>query len=262
MDVMSLLLAGAVAGTLAGLLGIGGGTIIVPVIVIVLEAEGVSTDVLIKIAVGTSLATIAVSALPSIYIHNRKGAIDWFVFWRLTPWILAGTVIGTITVDLLPGQALYIAFVVFLVIAALHAMTGTVGGRRKLPGLPGMAGVGLINGVISSMMGIGGGVINVPFFSYCSMPVRNAVATAAAIGMPLAMVSTISYAIMGLDESGIPENSIGYINLPAFAGVVSASILFAPLGAKLAHAIPEQALNIFFSLFLFTMAGRMIWPLL
>lgn len=258
---MSLLLAGAIAGMLAGLLGIGGGTIIVPVIVIVLEAKGVSADVLIKIAVGTSLATIAISALPSIYIHHRKGAIQWPVFWQLTPWVLAGTIIGAISVDLLPGRVLYIAFVVFLVIAALRAAIGTVGGRRKLPGLPGMAGIGLANGIVSSMMGIGGGMINVPFFSYCSMPVRNAVATAAAIGMPLAVVSAISYAIMGLDEAGIPENSIGYINLPIFAGVVSASVLFAPLGAKLAHVIPERALNIFFSLFLFAMVVRMVWPL-
>ncbi len=262
MDVTSLLLAGAVAGTLAGLLGIGGGTIIVPVIVIVLGAEGVSADVMIKVAVGTSLATIAVSALPSIYIHHRQGAIEWPVFWQLMPGILLGTVIGAITVDLLPGRVLYIAFVVFLVIAALRAAIGTVGGRRKLPGLQGMVGMGFVNGIISSMMGIGGGVMNVPFFTYCSMPVRNAVATAAAAGMPLAFVSAIIYAIMGLDEFGIPESSIGYINLPSFAGVVSASFLFAPLGAKLTHAIPERALDIFFSLFLLFIAGRMLWPLL
>ena len=261
MDVTGLLLAGAVAGTLAGLFGIGGGTIIVPVIVIALGAEGVSADVGIKIAVGTSLATIAVVALPSIYIHHRQGAIEWSVFWQLMPWILLGAVVGAVIVDLLPGRVLYIVFVVFLVIAALNAAIGTVGGRRNLPGLPGMAGMGLVNGAVSSMMGIGGGVMNVPFFTYCSMPVRNAVATAAATGMPLAFVSAVVYAIVGLDEFGIPENSFGYINLPVFAGIVSAGLLFAPLGARLAHVLPERALEVFFSLFLLVMAGRMVWPL-
>ena len=262
MDIVSLLLAGVTAGMLAGLLGIGGGTIIVPVIVIILDAQSVSADVMIKIAVGTSLATIAVSALPSIYVHHRKGAIEWPVVRRLTPWIMAGAIVGVVIVDLLPGKILHIAFIGFLFIAAIRTLAGTVEGKRQLPGLAGMAGIGLVNGVISSMMGIAGGVINVPFFSYCSMPIRRAVATAATVGMPLALISTVSYAITGQNEAGLPESSIGYINLPIFAGVVSASVLFAPLGARLAHIIPERTLGLLFSLFLLVMAGRMIWSLL
>ena len=262
MEIITLLIAGAIAGTMAGLLGIGGGTIIVPVIALVLETQGISKDVIIKVAVGTSLATIMVTAISSVYAHHRRGAVDWQIFKVLTPWILAGTVVGTIIVDLMPGDVLYVAFIIFLYLAATRLAIGYISGGRSLPRLPGMAMMGTINGIISAMMGIGGGVINVPFFTYCSVPIKRAIATAAAIGLPLATVSAIGFVITGLNETGLPKASLGYINLPIFASVVSASVLFAPLGAKLAHALPERVLNIFFSLFLYIMASSMLWSLL
>lgn len=261
MEIVTLLIAGAIAGTLAGLLGIGGGIIIVPVISLILTAQGVSADVIIKVAVGTSLATIMVTAMSSVYAHNKKGAVDWQIFKVLTPWILLGTVLGTIIVDLMPGKILYVAFIVFLYAAATRLAIGNIVGKHKLPGTPGMAIVGTINGTISAMMGIGGGVINVPFMTYCSVPIKRAIATAASIGLPLAAVSAVGFAITGQNETGIPTASIGYINLPIFASVVSSSILFAPLGARLAHTLPERTLNIFFSIFLYIMASSMAWAL-
>ena len=262
MEIITLLIAGAIAGTLAGLFGIGGGTIIVPVIALVLETQGISTEKIIKIAVGTSLATIMFTAISSVYAHHLRKAVDWQIFKVLTPWILLGTVIGTIIVDIMPGDILYVAFILFLCAAATRLAIGNVKGTRQLPGLTGMATVGTLNGIVSAMMGIGGGVINVPFFTYCSVPIKRAIATAAAIGLPLATVSAIGFVIIGLDETDLPKASLGYINLPIFASVVSASVLFAPLGAKLAHSLPERALNIFFSIFLFVMAGSMAWTLL
>ena len=262
MEIITLLIAGALAGTMAGLFGIGGGTIIVPVIALVLESQGiVSSDKIIKIAVGTSLATIMVTAITSVYAHHRKKAVDWQIFKVLTPWILAGTVVGTIIVDIMPGDILYVAFIVFLYAAATRLAVGNIEGVRQLPGLFGMAVMGLLNGVVSAMMGIGGGVINVPFFTYCSVPIKRAIATAAAIGLPLATVSAIGFVITGLNETDLPPASFGYINLPIFASVVSSSVLFAPLGAKLAHALPERVLNIFFSIFLYIMATSMVWTL-
>ena len=139
---------------------------------------------------------------------------------------------------------------------------GRIQGQRPLPGKAGMAFMGTINGVISAMMGIGGGVINVPFLSYCSVPVKHAIATAAAIGLPLATMAAAGYALMGMDEANIPPGSIGYINIPIFIGVVSASFLFAPLGAKLAHQLPDRALTIFFAAFLFVLASRMAYTLI
>jgi hypothetical protein len=261
LEIITLLIAGALAGTMAGLLGIGGGIIIVPIVSLILEAQGVSTDVVIKVAVGTSLATIMITAVSSVYAHNRKGAVDWGIFKALTPWILLGTVIGTIIVDLMPGEILYVAFIVFLYAAATRLAIGNVEGTHKLPGTPGMAIVGTVNGTVSAMMGIGGGVINVPFLTYCSVPIKRAIATAASIGLPLATVSAIGFSISGHNEPGIPPASIGYVNLPIFASVVASSILFAPLGARLAHALPERTLNISFSIFLFIMASIMAWRL-
>ena len=261
MELIILLAAGALAGTMAGLLGIGGGTIIVPVVALVLESQGVSRDIIIKVAVGTSLATIMVTAISSVYAHHRKGAVDWQVFKIMTPWILGGTVIGTIIVDIMSGNILYIAFIIFLYMAATRLAIGNIEGDRGLPGTTGMASVGTINGIVSAMMGIGGGVINVPFFTYCSVPIKRAIATAAAIGLPLATVSAIGFVITGLNETNLPRASLGYVNLPIFASVVSASFVFAPLGAKLAHALPERVLNIFFSVFLYIMASSMVWTL-
>ena len=261
MEILTLLIAGAIAGTMAGLLGIGGGIIIVPVVSLILEAQGISTDIVIKVAVGTSLATIMVTAISSVYAHNRKGAVDWKIFKALTPWILLGTVAGTIIVDRMPGEILYVAFILFLYAAATRLAIGNVVGHHKLPGTPGMAIVGTINGTVSAMMGIGGGVINVPFLTYCSVPIKRAIATAASIGLPLATISAIGFAITGQNEAGIPAASIGYINMPIFASVVASSIVFAPLGARLAHTLPERTLNIFFSIFLFIMATSMAWRL-
>ena len=261
MEIVTLLVAGAIAGTLAGLLGIGGGIIIVPVVSLILEAQGVSTDIVIKVAVGTSLATIMITAISSVYAHNRKGAVDWDIFKALTPWILLGTVFGTVIVDIMPGEILYIAFIIFLYAAATRLAIGNVIGKHQLPGTAGMAAVGTVNGTVSAMMGIGGGVINVPFLTYCSVPIKRAIATAASIGLPLATVSAIGFSISGQNEQGIPPASIGYINLPIFASVVASSIIFAPLGAKLAHTLPERTLNICFSIFLYIMASIMVWRL-
>ena len=262
MDILILLFAGALAGIMAGLLGIGGGTIIVPVIALVLETQGIEKEVIIKVAVGTSLATIMFTAISSVMAHHSRGAVDWPLFKVLTPWILGGTVVGTIIVDILPGEILYVAFIVFLYMAATRLAIGNIRGSRDLPGLTGMATIGSINGIISAMMGIGGGVINVPFFTYCSVPIKRAIATAAAIGLPLATVSAIGFVIIGLNETGLPKASLGYVNLPILASVVSASIIFAPLGAKLAHALPERVLNMSFSAFLYLMASSMVWSLL
>jgi uncharacterized membrane protein YfcA len=160
------------------------------------------------------------------------------------------------------GRVLYVAFVVFLYVAALLMAVGRIQGKRELPGSMGMAFMGSANGIVSAMMGIGGGVINVPFLSYCSVPVKHAIATAAAIGLPLATVGAAGYALTGLNEANIPSGSIGYINIPIFIGVVSASFLFAPLGAKLAHQLPDRALTIFFASFLFILASRMAYTLI
>ncbi|MES9944264.1 MAG: sulfite exporter TauE/SafE family protein [Candidatus Thiodiazotropha sp.] len=261
MQLLTLLVAGAAAGTAAGLLGIGGGVIIVPVLSLVFVSEGVDPDILIKVAVGTSLATIVVTAISSIWAHHKRGAVRWPLMREMTPGVVVGSLLGAWLADLIPGAWLTHAFILFLIAVSLQMAWGPLGAHRELPGPWPLHGVSAIVGTISALMGIGGGALNVPYLSWCGVPVKQAIATAAAIGFPLALASTIGFITTGLDESNLPPHSLGYINLPAFAGVVGASILFAPLGARLAHQLPDRILKRTFAVFLFILAIRMAYDL-
>lgn len=257
-----LLLSGAVAGTLAGLLGIGGGVIIVPIVTLLFEGHGVPHALAIKMALGTSLATIVVTAMSSIYTHHRKGAVEWGLFRSMGPAVFVGSLIGAWLADIIPGDVLYIAFIVFLFAISLQMAMSRVGAHRRLPGTAGLVATSTTVGIVSALMGIGGGAMHVPFLSYCGVPVKRAIATAAAVGLPLSASATLGYIIGGLDETGIPPASIGYVNLPVFGGVVAASLLFAPLGATLAHKLPDMLLRRLFAVFLFVLASRMAYNML
>ena len=261
MQLLTLLVAGAAAGTAAGLLGIGGGVIIVPVLSLVFVSEEVDPDILIKVAVGTSLATIVITAVSSIWAHHKRGAVRWPLMREMTPGVVVGSLLGAWLADLIPGAWLTLAFILFLVAVSLQMAWGPLGAHRELPGPWPLRGVSAIVGTISALMGIGGGALNVPYLSWCGVPVKQAIATAAAIGFPLALASSIGFIITGLDEPNLPPHSLGYINLPAFAGVVGASILFAPLGARLAHQLPDRILKRTFAVFLFILAIRMAYDL-
>lgn len=261
MDLPMLLLSGAVAGTLAGLLGIGGGVIIVPIVTLLFEGQGVPHALAIKMALGTSLATIVVTALSSIYTHHRKGAVEWGLFRIMGPAVFVGSLIGAWLADIIPGDTLYVAFILFLFAVSLQMALSRVSAHRGLPAPPVLAAVSTTVGTLSALMGIGGGAMHVPFLSFCGVPVKRAIATAAAVGLPLSLSATIGYVIGGLDESGIPPGSIGYVNLPVFGGVVAASLLFAPLGATLAHKLPDLLLRRLFAVFLFFLASRMAYNL-
>ena len=262
MELLTLLLAGAAAGLVAGLLGIGGGVIIVPVLSLVFIRQGVDPEIIIKVAVGTSLATIMVTAVSSIWAHHRRGAVRWPLFRIMAPGVVIGSLVGAWIADLLPGLWLTVAFILFLTSVSVQMAWEPVAGHRELPGPWPMRGVSAVVGIISALMGIGGGTLHVPYLSRYGIPVKQAIATAAALGLPLAVASTAGFVVTGLDETGLPEQSLGYVNLPAFAGVVGASILFAPLGARLAHSLPDKLLKRVFALFLFILALRMAYDLI
>lgn len=262
MELMTLLAAGAVAGTAAGLLGIGGGVIIVPVLSLVFGAQGVNESIIIKVAVGTSLATIVITAISSIWAHHKRGAVRWPLVKVMSPGVVIGSLVGAWLADIMPAYWLTVGFIIFLVAVSAQMALGPVGAGRSLPGRTALSGVSSVVGCISALMGIGGGALHVPFMSWCGVPVKQAIATAAAIGFPLALSSSIGFVITGLDETLLPAHSLGYINLPAFAGVVAASILFAPLGAKLAHQLPDKVIKRVFAIFLFLLALRMAYKML
>lgn len=250
---------GALAGTLAGLLGIGGGIIIVPVLALVFQHQGVANSVLMHVAIGTSLGTIVVTSLSSIRAHQRRGAIQWSVFRYITPGIIVGGFIGAAIADQLRGETLRLAFSVFMLLVALQMALGSAApAHRTLPGRVGLAFVGLVIGAISTLMGVGGGSMSVPFLTWCNMAVRNAVATSAAIGLPIALSGSVGFVISGWAVPARPAWSVGYLNLPAFLGIVVASTAFAPLGARLAHTIPERALKGVFAAFLAALGIKLL----
>jgi len=259
MELLILLSMGAIAGTLAGLLGIGGGIIIVPVLALVFRNQGVPIDVLMHVSIGTSLATIVVTSLSSIRAHQKRGAIDWSVFRRITPGIILGALLGSVLADAIPGAELRIVFAIFMFLVATQMMiAGTPAPHRKLPQRPGMLGAGVVIGTISALMGVGGGSMSVPFLTWCNVHIRQAVATSAAIGLPIALAGTAGFMITGWGTEARPPWSVGYVNLPAFTGIVAASILFAPLGAKLAHTIPPKLLKRIFAVLLYVLGIRML----
>lgn len=259
MDLLILLSMGALAGLLAGLLGIGGGLVIVPVLALVFAGQGVDGSVIMHLAIGTSLATIVTTSLSSIRAHQRRGAVEWPVFVRITPGIILGGILGSSLAAVLPSNILRMAFAVFLLLVAIRlAFDVAPGPHRQLPGRPGMTLAGTLIGAVSTLMGIGGGTLSVPFLTWCNVGVRRAVATSAAIGLPIAVTGTVLYMITGWRQAGLPAWSLGYINLPAYAGIVVASVLFAPLGARLAHRVPERLLKRFFAAFLALLGMKLL----
>jgi len=261
-ELLLLLGMGGLAGLMAGLLGIGGGIIIVPVLALVFQGQGVDHSVLMHVAIGTSLGTIVITSLSSIRAHHKRGAIDWQVFRHITPGILAGALLGSAIAKALAGETLHLAFAIFMLLVAAQMARGNVAKpHRHLPGRGGMLVAGGVIGTISSLMGVGGGSMSVPFLTWCNMAVRNAVATSAAIGLPIAVGGAIGFLVSGWGVPERPLYSVGFINLPAFAGIVVASTLFAPLGARIAHTIPPATLKRVFAVFLAVLGVKMLYSL-
>jgi hypothetical protein len=250
---------GAVAGTLAGLLGVGGGIIVVPGLALLLAGDSVPADRLMQVAVGTSLATIVATSLSSIRAHHRRGAVRWPIVARLAPGIVAGAALGAAVADRLPTRTLAMIFGAFLVlVAARLALPGQPAPHRQLPSAPGLAGWGAGIGAVSSLLGIGGGTMTVPLLSWCNVPLREAVGTSAAGGLPIAIAGAASFAVAGWDVPGLPPGATGYVYWPAFVALAPATVLFAPLGARLAHAVPQHLLRRAFAAFVLIVGVRML----
>jgi hypothetical protein len=252
-------LVGGFAGFVAGLLGVGGGLVIVPALVFAFRAQGFVDAVLVHLAIGTSLATIIVTSISSMRAHHRHGAVQWDVFRRLTPGIVVGALLGAAIADLLPSHALRVIFGVFeLAVAAQMGFAVSTKPHRRLPKATGMHAAGGIIGTISSVVGIGGGTLTVPFLVWCNVNMRQAVATSSACGLPIAIAGAIGFAATGWNEIRLPAWSSGYIYWPALASIALTSLLFAPLGARLAHTLPVAVLRRVFAVFLAVLGVRML----
>ncbi|MEQ6340344.1 MAG: sulfite exporter TauE/SafE family protein [Gammaproteobacteria bacterium] len=260
METLLLYLAtGAVAGVLAGLLGVGGGLIIVPALVFIFATQGVPDAIVMHMALGTSLATIVMTSISSVRAHHKRGAVLWQVVWRLTPGIVVGTLMGAMLADMLSGGVLKRIFGIFALLVALQmGLAAKPAPHRRLPGRSGMGLAGWIIGGVSAIVGIGGGSLTVPFLTWCKINIHNAVATSSACGLPIALAGSLGFVITGWNETALPAFSSGYIYWPAMASIATASVLFAPLGARLAHALPADTLKKFFAIFLALLGARML----
>jgi len=256
-------LLGAFSGTMAGLLGVGGGLIIVPVLLMLWQAHGLEGSQLAQLAIGTALAVIVFTSVSSVRAHHRRGSVVWPIFWRLTPGILLGAGLGAAVASAMPHVALKRLFGIFeLLVAAqmFFSLRPSVGGsgRQGLPGSPGMILAGTLIGAVSALVGIGGGVMTVPFLDACKVRMQQAVGTSAAIGLPIAMGGSLSYVLLGWGNTHMPTSSIGFVYVPALAGVAITSMLFAPLGAALAHRWPTAVLRKVFAGFLCLLGSWML----
>jgi uncharacterized protein len=253
------LLLGAFIGFLAGLLGIGGGFTMVPVLTEIFQREGIGTSHLLPLAIGTSAASIVFSALASTHAHHRRRAVAWPIVVAMAPGLVLGSFIGPQIASALPMRAMAALFGSFIWFTAARMTSVQVpNATRNLPGKPAMFGVGIVIGLAAGMVGTGGAFMAVPFMTRCNVKVHNAVATSAAIGLPVAVASTIGYVFAGWSTADLPLYSIGYIYVPATVGIVSMSMLLAPLGARIAHSWPVARLRKAFAIMMWVL-GSWMW---
>ena len=259
MDYILYLSAGALAGFLSGLFGLGGGIIIVPALIFLFTANGLPAEVITHLAIGTSLATIVITSISSTLTHNQKGSVGWDLFRWLTPGILLGSIAGGLLAALLSGPMLQLlfGFLMLVVSAQLLATPGESAG--SMPRKPYLSCAGVFIGTLSTLFGIGGGTLTTPLLTAFGIKIRQAVATSAACGLPIALAGSATYLISGLNIDSLPAGSLGYIFLPAWLGIVLTSIPFARFGALMAHRLNERRLKQLFAGIILILGVRFIW---
>ncbi|MFV0438815.1 MAG: sulfite exporter TauE/SafE family protein [Desulfopila sp.] len=253
------LLVGAIAGVLAGLLGVGGGIVIVPMLTFAFTLQGIANEHILHLALGTSLASIVFTALSSLRAHHRRGAVIWSIVAAITPGILIGTFGGSWVAAQLSTDFLKVFFSLFLLVVGTQMLLNIKPkATRELPGRVGMSGAGTIIGIFSSLVGIGGGTLSVPFMMYHNVSLHQAIGTSAAIGLPIALAGTAGYIVNGFGAQNLPVGCVGYIYLTGLLGVATASFCTAPLGARLAHSLPVNRLKRIFAMLLYVVGAKML----
>jgi uncharacterized membrane protein YfcA len=251
---------GAVVGFFAGLLGIGGGLIMVPVLSFMFYAQNFPPDRILHLALGTSMAAIIFTSISSLRIHHMHRAVNWHIVKYITPGIIVGTLSGATLASSLSSRFLSIFLIVFIYYAATKILLNDIPKpSRQLPGKMGMIAAGGIIGGVSSLVAIGGGLLTVPFLSTCSVRLQHAIGTAAAVGFPIAITGTIGYIANGIVQShALPEYSLGYVYLPALGAVVLVSTLTASIGARATHIAQTTTLRRVFVVLLYLLGTKML----
>jgi uncharacterized membrane protein YfcA len=259
-ETLLYLTTGIFAGLASGLLGVGGGLIIVPVLFFIFSTQNLPAEHIMHMALATSLATIIITSISSARAHHKKQAVLWPIFLLLAPGICVGAWLGGIAASEIETSILKPGFGIFEIFVALYLLWNHQGQHHavSLDKIKSAAG-GFIIGGISAIVGIGGGTLTVPFLNWHNIPMRNAVATSAACGLPIAIFGAASYIYTGWSINNLPGHTLGYVHLPAFALIIVTSFLFAPVGAKLAHRLSENTLKKWFAIFLMLIGLKMIF---
>lgn len=253
---------GALTGFFAGLLGVGGGAILVPLLTVLFAAQNFPPVHLVHLALGTSMAAIAFTSLSSLRTHHAHGAVLWPVVKTIAPGIVVGTLAGSQFAATLPSRPLGIFFVVLMSYVVVQMLANfRPKPSRVLPGPLGLVAVGAGIGGISALAAIGGGALSVPFMTWCNVKVHQAIGTSSAIGFPIAVSGALGYLFAGWGVAGLSEGSLGFIYLPALAGCVASSIVAAPFGARLAHRLPVPLLRRIFAVMLIVLLAKMLHTL-
>lgn len=250
---------GAFVGFFAGMLGIGGGAIMVPLLAILFERQGLPREHLLHLSVGTAMATILFTSMSSVRAHAARGALRWDIARAMVPGVLAGGLIGSGIAGAIPVKWFAALFSLVVYAASVNILIDrSPRASRELPGAAGMFGAGFTISAVSAFAAIGGAFMTIPFLLYCNVAVLQAIGTAAIVGFPIALAGSAGFVATGMGQQGLPAYSIGYVYLPALAGLVLAGVLTAPLGAAAAHRLPARWLRRIFALLMFALATRML----
>ena len=252
---------GLFVGFAAGLLGIGGGMIMVPMLAMMFAAQAhFPQNEVLHLALGSSIAITSFTTLASLKAHHSRGGVLWDVFSRIAPAALFGTLLGSMLASRISAKPLAVFFtVVISCIAAQMMLDAKPKPSRELPGAIGLLMAGVIFGTVSAILGLAGGALIVPFLAFCNIKMPNAVGTSAAIGFPIALGGTLGYIYNGWNYPALPEWCLGFVYLPALLWMIPPSMLMAPVGARLAHHLPVSTLKRAFAFLLIILACRMLW---
>ena len=258
-DILMLLLCGGISGFLAGLLGIGGGMILVPFMILVFNHQGFSQDIIVHMAIATGMATILFTSSSAIWAHHRHGSIDWKLVMALSPGLVLGSLVGGSEIfEAINTSWLSLFFAMFIIYSSIQMIINkkpTAG--RELPGKLGIFSFGTFAGVLASLLGAGGAFITVPFMLWCNVKPHTAMASSSGLGFPIAVSATIGYMYGSWGNPALPPGSLGFVYLPALLCIVAVSIFTAPLGAKMARRLDIAQLKRIFGVMLFILAAFM-----
>ncbi|MBN2690031.1 MAG: sulfite exporter TauE/SafE family protein [Gammaproteobacteria bacterium] len=250
---------GAFAGSFAGLLGVGGGVIVVPMLAWLFKYIGLPAAYIMHMATATALVIMVLTASSSLFAHIKKGAKFWYIYKQLGIGIIFGTIMGGVFAHFLSSEILKIIFAIFMLLMSVRMLFAVQNNpHRSLPGRAGIFSIASVIGLKSGMLGIGGGAITIPFLTYCNVPLRDAVITSAACSLTIAIIGSITVFMTGMHAVHLPKLSLGYIYLPAVFGAGIAALIFAQIGAHFSHKLPVEMLKRVFGGILLLMAIKML----